>query len=55
MAGLPHNVIYLIALLVIMAALIIFTFVFVILVDRSLAREDRETGPRDSTDNEEGA
>ena len=51
----PHNVIFLIALLVIMAALVIFTFVFVVLVDRSLAREDRETGPRDLTDNEEGA
>ncbi len=55
MAGLSHNVIYLIALLVIMAALIIFTFVFVILVDRSLAKEDHETEPRDSTDSEEGS
>ena len=55
MAGLPHNVIFLIALLVIMAALIVFTFVFVILVDRKLARENREQEQEDATDSEEGA
>jgi hypothetical protein len=54
-AGLPHNVIFLIALLVIMAALVIGTFVFITIVDRSLAREDREQEQRDATDNEEGA
>lgn len=55
MAVLPQNTIFLIALLVIMAAVIIFTFVFVILVDRSLAREDNGQQPQDSTDNKESS
>ena len=48
----PTNVIFLIALLVIMAAMVIFTFVFVILADRSLNSENNEA-QRDSSDNEE--
>ncbi len=51
----PHNVIFLIALLVIMAAVVVSTFVFITLVDRSLAREDREREKRRSADSEEGS
>lgn len=53
MAELSHNIIFLIALLVIMAALIVFTFVFVLLVDRSLKSGNNEQNQRGSTDSEE--
>ena len=53
MAGLPTNVIFLIALLVIMAAMVIFTFVFVILADRSLKRENSGQEPQGTPDEEE--
>ncbi|CAN5547544.1 hypothetical protein BH24ACT22_BH24ACT22_07820 [soil metagenome] len=50
-----QNIIFLIALLVIMAAMVIFTFVFVILVDRSSAREGNGRQPQDSTDDKESS
>ncbi len=55
MAELPHNIIFLIALLVIMAVVVVFTFVFITLVDRSLNKENNEQKQRDSTDNEESS
>lgn len=53
MAVLPQNIIFLIALLIIMVAMVVFTFVFTALVDRSL-RKDGES-KRDSSNGEEGA
>lgn len=42
MFGLPHNIVFLIILLLFMAAAVIFTFVFVRAVDRSVQREERQ-------------
>ncbi|MGB3681520.1 MAG: hypothetical protein WA990_03435 [Rubrobacteraceae bacterium] len=55
MAELPPNVIFLIALLVIMAALVIFTLVFSFLVDRKLKKEDRNQKPQNPTSNGESS
>jgi cobalamin synthase len=51
----PQNLIFLVALLVIMAAMVIFTFVFITLVDRSTGGQNDSQEPEEDSTNEESA